>query len=143
MQKRRRSTRTSLHHLLPLSAAEHPRHPSQAGGSKLMTRCHDQLGLSLPPSSCGHGTTGRARYQPDDFCTHAHMHAHILTHLFSYFPSAVQRVMGPVVPLNIPSSLLRPLQGIGCAGCLGGFYCCLTTFTQPCVQVFSHSKFWR
>lgn len=112
LQRRRWSPRTSAHHLLPLLTASHPRHPSQAGGSKLQTGCHDLLGLFLPPGSCGHGATGHARYQEDDFCPPPHP--------FSHLSSPVQRGHGHVVALHTLSSLLRSLQGMGHAGGLRG-----------------------
>lgn len=66
--QKRRSPRSSTHHLLPLSTAKHP---SQARDSTLQMGCHGHLGLSLSPGSCGHGATGHARYQ-DYFFTYAH-----------------------------------------------------------------------
>lgn len=111
LQRRRRSPRSSTHHLLPLSTAKHP---SQAGDGTLQMGCHDHLGLSLSPGSCGHGATGHARYQ-DYFCTYTCP----LPHPFSHFSSPLWRVMVTLLPYTV-SSLLRSLQDRGHAGQLSG-----------------------
>lgn len=129
LQRRGRSPRSSTHHLLPLSTAKHPTHPSQGGGSKLQAGCRDQLGLFLPPGSCGHGDTRHASYQKDDFCPPA-------PSLFSFLLPFSE---GSQSRCSLTHALL-PAQVLARHGprwlAQVTFCCCLTIFTQPCPQVF-------
>lgn len=118
--QRRRSPRTSAHHLLPLSTAKHTRHPRQAGASKLQMGCRDQLCLW----ACQ--VPGRWFY------THPHPHTPFLISppLFGGSQSCCS------LTHTLFTAQVLARYELSCPPQRVTFCCCLTVFKQTCLQVF-------